>query len=685
MLRSNDAPTSSVDRARTVMIWPSGESQVASLLRSHVWSDSLLGTPESWPQSLRSAVDFALECRFPMIVLWGAELIQIYNDAYRELMGTKHPSGLGQPTRDCWPEVWAFNEPIYARVLQGEALTFEDQLFPISRHGYLEDAYFTLCYSPLRNEAGNIAGVLVTVFETTAERLVKAALQASKVRLTELFQQAPAFVAVLRGSNHVFEMVNPRYEELVGGRQVIGKSVAHALPEAEEQGYIQLLDNVYATGEPFTANGVRFSLARAIGGGVEDRFLDLIYHPLRESDGSISGVIALGVDVTESRLALQAATEAEAELQWTLQLNPHNPWTADATGNLTAVSPQWLASTGLSLDELQSTGWAQISHPEDLGQMQLSWSQALKTGEPYDLEYRMRLASGEMRWMRSRALPRRSANGEIVRWYGSIEDIHVRKLAELALMQSEKLAAVGRLASSIAHEINNPLEAVTNLLYLARTTQDDAPAVQTYVLAAEAELKRVAQITNQTLRFHKQSTRQQETYCADLIKEVLAIYQRRLSDASVSVELRKRANAPVFCFDGEIRQILSNLIGNAFDARKAEGARLLIRSREGVDWKTGRIGLIMTVADNGVGMSSMTRRKIFEPFFTTKGIGGVGLGLWVSCEIVKRHRGELRVRSSQSPRNSGTVFTLFLPFVKPQSPSFAKSRAIAYAITRTEQ
>ena len=131
-----------------------------------------------------------------MIVLWGNDLVQIYNDAYRELMGNKHPAGLGQPTQDCWPEVWKINEPIYARVLAGETLTFEDQLYPITRHGYVEDAYFTLCYSPLRDEAGEIKGVLVTVFETTKERRARTAVQPSEAGLKELFEQAPAFVAV---------------------------------------------------------------------------------------------------------------------------------------------------------------------------------------------------------------------------------------------------------------------------------------------------------------------------------------------------------------------------------------------------------------------------------------------------------------------------------------------------------
>jgi signal transduction histidine kinase len=257
--------------------------------------------------------------------------------------------------------------------------------------------------------------------------------------------------------------------------------------------------------------------------------------------------------------------------------------------------------------------------------------------------------------------PRREADGTISGIIALGVDVTESKRAELALMQTEKLAAVGRLASSIAHEINNPLESVTNLLYLARET---AISTQTreYLTLADRELRRVSVIANQTLRFHKQSSRPQSITCEDLIGSAISVYQGRLVNSSVEVERRKRAVHPVLCFEGEIRQVLSNLIINAIDAMHPHGGRLLMRSREGTDWRTERKGLILTVADTGSGMSPDIAPKIFEPFFTTKEIGGTGLGLWVSHEIVQRHGGVLAVRSSQRKGRSGTVFTLFLPF-----------------------
>ena len=259
-----------------------------------------------------------------------------------------------------------------------------------------------------------------------------------------------------------------------------------------------------------------------------------------------------------------------------------------------------------------------------------------------------------------------SEHGDVEVIVASSIEITAQRQAQAALIQNEKLAAVGRLAASIAHEINNPLEAVTNCLYLARTVQQLPPEVQDFLDTAERELRRVSTITNQTLRFHKQSTNAKPVFCQDLIEGGLSIYQGRILNVGISVEKRKRASHPVTCFHGEIRQVLNNLVSNAIDAMHPDGGRLLLRSRESTNRKTGQRGLVLTVADTGPGMSQVTLKKIFEPFFTTKGNGGTGLGLWISCEIVNRHGGDLRVRSSQREGHNGTVFTIFLPFAAVQ-------------------
>ncbi len=240
-------------------------------------------------------------------------------------------------------------------------------------------------------------------------------------------------------------------------------------------------------------------------------------------------------------------------------------------------------------------------------------------------------------------------------------EITKQKKAEQALIQSEKLAAVGRLASSIAHEINNPLEAVTNHLYLARQG-GSVEEIRSYVDQAEIEMRRVSAITNQTLRFHKQATSPQAITPERLLHEVMLISQGRIANSKVKVCERQRALQPVQCFEGEVRQVLSNLISNALDAMNSNPGCLYLRTRLGTNWKTGEAGVVITVADTGKGMNATTKEKLFDPFFTTKGMTGTGLGLWVSKEIVDRHRGLMRIKSSEAGGHRGTVFNIFLPF-----------------------
>jgi PAS domain S-box-containing protein len=251
-----------------------------------------------------------------------------------------------------------------------------------------------------------------------------------------------------------------------------------------------------------------------------------------------------------------------------------------------------------------------------------------------------------------------SSNGS-TRFTGFIRDVSERHRTHAALMQSEKLAAVGRLASSIAHEINNPLESVTNLLYLSRGSTDLA-TIQGYLESAEQELQRVSVIANQTLNFHKQSSSPTQVECDKLITDTLALYQGRLVNANICIEKRYRALRAAYCVDGEIRQVLNNLVGNSIDATP-HGGRILARSRDATDWRSGRRGVALTVADTGTGLSPEVRSRMFEPFFSTKGSGGAGLGLWICGQLIARNGGSLRVRSSQGSGSSGTVLVVFLP------------------------
>jgi len=291
----------------------SGDGEVARLARATDWGATSLGPAERWPQSLRTAVSIVMRQGIAMNLCWGRELLQIYNDAYRVIMGEKHPAGLGQAVLWSWAEIRHEIEPLFERVWGGETVYFEDLLLRVERHGGVEDAHFTFSYSPVLVETGEVGGVLINCYETTAQvhargmqqerdRLLDE-LRVERARLEYVFEQAPAFLAVVRGPDHVFELVNDAYRQLVGRRELVGKPVREALPEVVEQGFIGLLDQVLTSGQPFIGRELPVMLHRTAGTPPEQRFVDFSYLPLIEAGGERSGIIAHGTDVTDQVVA----------------------------------------------------------------------------------------------------------------------------------------------------------------------------------------------------------------------------------------------------------------------------------------------------------------------------------------------------------------------------------------------
>lgn len=300
-----------------------------------------------------------------------------------------------------------------------------------------------------------------------------------------------------------------------------------------------------------------------------------------------------------------------------------------------------------------------ILPPHIAAKLEQSLEKVFESGQPVrNLELAWETAPGRARSWLAHLYPVRT-DPQTTRWVGAIlVDTTEQKRSEEALRRTEKLAAAGRLAASVAHEINNPLEAVTNLLYLIGQ-EPLSPAGAHYADLAQQEVARVSEIAQQTLRFYRQSTLPAVANVAELLDSVLALHTGRSQMSHVSVERDYPAELPLFCFAGEMRQLFANLITNALDAMTPAGGRLLIRARAARH--NGTEGLRVTVADTGSGIPPEARRHIFEPFFTTKEATGTGLGLWVSDQIIRKHQGSVRVRSCVSGAATGTVFSVFLP------------------------
>jgi signal transduction histidine kinase/CheY-like chemotaxis protein/PAS domain-containing protein len=291
-----------------------GNGEVRSLLRMHEWPDSLLGPPEGWPIPLRTMVGMMLDSSLPMYVAWGPELALIYNDAYAQILGEKHPGALIKPFWEVWPEVIKEVGPVIERALAGISTFSTDVEMQLLRYGRPEQTWFTFSVSPIRDESGIVAGVFTTCMETSKQVLWERGQVAETQRLHQLFEQAPGFMAVLRGPEHVFELVNNAYLQFAGHRNFIGQSVKEAIPEVEGQGFIELLDGVYATGVPYIGRGVPLSLQVEPDSQPVERFADFVYQPIKNADGNISGIFVEGSDVTEQHHVQQELKRLNRDL-----------------------------------------------------------------------------------------------------------------------------------------------------------------------------------------------------------------------------------------------------------------------------------------------------------------------------------------------------------------------------------
>ena len=315
---------------------------------------------------------------------------------------------------------------------------------------------------------------------------------------------------------------------------------------------------------------------------------------------------------------------------------------------------------GLRPDDLpDSASVFKLIHPDDTAGLRRAIEEALAGRLQYSHEFRATWPDGSTHWIRGRGKVTWDEAGVPIGMIGINVDVTDRKLSEQALLQTEKLAAVGRLASTISHEINNPLEAVTNVLFIMRASPGLTQIDRDYLEIADRELARIGQVTAQTLRFHRNVTRANCIEVSELIADTLALYQSRLAASSIDVRVQTAGGVRFEGFEADIRQVLNNLLRNSFDVMRL-GGTLQIRARFSTEWHSMRPGVVVTVADSGSGIPRESQVHIFQEFFSTKGIHGTGLGLWISKRIIHKHRGHLSFRSKVGEPH-GSVFRVWLP------------------------
>jgi len=317
---------------------------------------------------------------------------------------------------------------------------------------------------------------------------------------------------------------------------------------------------------------------------------------------------------------------------------------------------------GYRADEVIGKSVSMLLPPHRTSEVEQILTRLRQGGRIEHFETTRRTKEGRMLNVSLTISPVRDAQGNIIAASTIARNITQAKLAQEAIRNSERLAVAGRMAATIAHEINNPLEIVTSILYLLAKDQSLGETARKYVLTAEEELRRVGQITRSTLGLYRErDTAIVPVNIAELINSILLLYGRRLQSLDVHVEKRFDAPGNVMGVAGELRQVFSNLIANAIDALTVTGTKLVVHVRDSRDWSDlRRRGVRVTIADDGSGMSAETRASLFQPFFTTKGERGTGVGLWVSRGFVAKHGASIRLWSNTGARH-GICFSVFLP------------------------
>ena len=417
--------------------------KMGKLMREKDWSKTPVGTPDTWPQSLRTAVNLVLNSRFPMFIWWGKDLTTFYNDAYRIIAGEKHPALLGTSGRVGWAEIWKDLSPLVDSVFNGQSTWSEDQLLYINRRGHIEETYFTFSYSPVVDESGTINGLFCAVIETTEKVLATRKIQQSENNLRATILQSPVAMCILKGPSFIVEIANNRMYELWGrgADDLLHRPIFDGLPEARDQGLEALLQKVMTLGESFTASELLVHLPR--NGKVEALYLNFVYEPFRESDGTITGVIAIGTDVTEQVLTRHRIEESEARFRMLADQAPMIVYMVepDAEARMSYFNTTWLNYTGQHFEEALGRAWDGIVHPDDLQGIFDNYVPAFQKKEPYTLPaVRLKRHDGQYRWHYFKGTPRYLPTGEFMGYIGVGIDIHEQKLAAEALEQSEARA-----------------------------------------------------------------------------------------------------------------------------------------------------------------------------------------------------------------------------------------------------
>lgn len=627
----------------------SGQGEMRDKTINFNWSKTSVGGVEQWPQSLRTLITAMLSSQFPMLLWWGDELLQFYNDAYKEILGVngKHPTALGQSAQECWTEIWDIVQPMIAQVLAGGSTWSEDQLIPIYRNGQIENVYWTFGYSPVHNESGAINGVLVICNETTKKVVSQKHLAR---QFSNLFEQAPVAICILKGKDYVIEMINEQMAAMWHRtiEAVLNKPAFEVLSELRDQGFKELLDSVYDTGKRFITEELPISLMR--NEKLEQAYIKFIYEPFREEDGTISGVMALAHEITEQVLARKKIEEAEQKTRIVIESAEIGVYEINLLTNKVTGDDMFFklfdSNNGVSRSELVA-----MVPPADLPIREMAHKAALDSGRLY-YETQIIHKDKSVHWLKFNGKIFYDENKVPVRLVGVVNDISEQKQVEKQKDDFLSLAS---------HELRTPITTIKAYGQLAEILFEKSDNLEALGLLKKMgiQVKKLTTLIENLLDITKIQQGQlifdEAVFNFDaFVKEGIDDMQKINLKHTINSSLE--ASCEIFADKDRLGQVLNNLILNAVKY-SPNAASILVTT------KSINNGVQLAVQDNGMGIAPENLEKIFQKFYRVggddkTGFSGMGIGLYICMEIVRRLDGKIW---AQSIIDKGSTFYVWLP------------------------
>jgi PAS domain S-box-containing protein len=503
-------------------------------------------------------------------------------------------------------------------------------------------------------------------------------------------------MAMLRGPEHVFELTNAAYLQLIGHRNVIGRTATEALPEIAGQGFFELLDRVYATGEAYVGANMPVALQRTPDGPTEQRFVDLVYQPITDVTGAVTGIFVEGADVTERVRADVELRKSEERFRELIERAPEKMWVNQPDGSVAYFNAAWRDYTGHPVVP-EGLSWVEAIHPDDRARIIECRSQGVEAGEAYEVEVRIRRTGDDAwRWHVGRVAPVRR-DGTIFAWVGMAADIDdarraqeqmrdlnatlesrvAERTAELEaahdqLRQSQKMEAIGQLTGGLAHDLNNMLTIVTGNMDMARRSlaSGDEPRAHRAIANAIRGAESASGLTRRLLAFARRQPLAPKTIDAgELVDGMSELLARALGETVTLGVTNEPGLRPIYVDPHQIENAVLNLAVNSKDAMPGGGtltittANVRVAGRQAMELELAPGAYVtVSVSDTGAGMPADVVARAFEPFYTTKEQGkGTGLGLSMVYGFAKQSGGSVAIESR--PGN-GTTVRLFFPAVE---------------------